>query len=142
MTSITHTQKPESALLSTSAGSGLALELPDDDARAHSSYQQSNMSMNDSEDLPCSPTSPIPFLSSVSFARNDATRQISLNQDEEPPPASHLTPVSYPSNKISTSKYTLLTFIPKNLYEQFRYVSLLFSIIYIMLTHCSCFAWR
>lgn len=26
----------------------------------------------------------------------------------------------YPSNKISTTKYNIFTFIPKNLFEQFR----------------------
>ena len=121
-----HTQKPQSALLSTWAGSGLALEQDHHDSTAHSSYQPSMM-----HDLE-SPTSPTPCLSSASPPRrNDATRQIYLNQDEEePPPTSTLTSVSYyPSNKISTSKYTLITFIPKNLYEQFRYLLRSFTII-------------
>lgn len=28
----------------------------------------------------------------------------------------------FPRNKISSTKYTIITFLPKNLYEQFRYV--------------------
>ena len=28
--------------------------------------------------------------------------------------------VRYPANKIKTSKYTIITFLPKNLYEQFQ----------------------
>ncbi|KAI9331224.1 hypothetical protein DFJ73DRAFT_85001 [Zopfochytrium polystomum] len=35
-------------------------------------------------------------------------------------------PARFPSNKITTSKYTLLTFLPKNLFEQFRRVANLF----------------
>lgn len=31
----------------------------------------------------------------------------------------------YPSNKISTTRYSILTFIPKNLFEQFRYIYIL-----------------
>ncbi|KAJ7176874.1 phospholipid-transporting ATPase 1 [Mycena filopes] len=34
--------------------------------------------------------------------------------------------VRYPRNKVRTTKYTLLTFIPKNLYEQFRRIANLF----------------
>eukprot|EP00760_Papus_ankaliazontas_P025613 PhM_4_TR2816/c0_g1_i1/m.94162/K14802/DRS2, ATP8A; phospholipid-transporting ATPase len=38
-------------------------------------------------------------------------------------------PYNYPSNFISTSKYTLLTFVPLNLYEQFRKVSNFYFLI-------------
>jgi len=39
---------------------------------------------------------------------------------------------SYPKNKIKTSKYTLINFLPKNLYEQCRRVANLFFIFLII----------
>lgn len=38
-------------------------------------------------------------------------------------------PYDYKSNKIKTSKYNLLTFIPKNLFEQFRRITNLYFLI-------------
>eukprot|EP01125_Pyxidicula_operculata_P011525 TRINITY_DN3773_c0_g2_i1.p1 TRINITY_DN3773_c0_g2~~TRINITY_DN3773_c0_g2_i1.p1 ORF type:complete len:1031 (+),score=208.03 TRINITY_DN3773_c0_g2_i1:106-3198(+) len=40
----------------------------------------------------------------------------------------------YPSNKIRTTKYTLLTFVPKNLFEQFRRVPNLYFLLMTILT--------
>ncbi|KAJ7054208.1 phospholipid-transporting ATPase 1 [Mycena amicta] len=34
--------------------------------------------------------------------------------------------ISYPRNKVRTTKYTILTFVPKNLYEQFRRIANVF----------------
>ncbi|KAF5313608.1 hypothetical protein D9611_010219 [Ephemerocybe angulata] len=41
--------------------------------------------------------------------------------------------VSYARNKVRTTKYTLLTFVPKNLYEQFRRVANLFFLTLVIL---------
>ncbi|KAI0051555.1 phospholipid-translocating P-type ATPase [Auriscalpium vulgare] len=41
--------------------------------------------------------------------------------------------VRYPRNKIRTSKYTVVTFIPKNLYEQFRRVANLYFLALVVL---------
>ncbi len=35
----------------------------------------------------------------------------------------HFVPPKYPANEVKTSKYTLLTFLPKNLFEQFHGVA-------------------
>ena len=40
---------------------------------------------------------------------------------------------TFVSNKVTTSKYTLLTFIPKNLYEQFRRVANFFFLLIAVL---------
>ncbi|KAJ7182905.1 phospholipid-transporting ATPase 1 [Mycena crocata] len=41
--------------------------------------------------------------------------------------------VRYPRNKVRTTKYTILTFVPKNLYEQFRRVANLFFLTLVVL---------
>ncbi|KAJ6607681.1 phospholipid-translocating P-type ATPase [Mycena sp. CBHHK59/15] len=41
--------------------------------------------------------------------------------------------VRYPRNKVRTTKYTIVTFIPKNLYEQFRRVANLFFLTLVIL---------
>ncbi|KZO97443.1 phospholipid-translocating P-type ATPase [Calocera viscosa TUFC12733] len=41
--------------------------------------------------------------------------------------------VQYPRNKIRTSKYTIVTFIPKNLFEQFRRVANVYFLILVIL---------
>ena len=38
-------------------------------------------------------------------------------------------PYDYKSNRIKTSKYNLITFIPKNLFEQFRRITNLYFLI-------------
>ncbi|KAJ7779124.1 hypothetical protein B0H16DRAFT_1300484 [Mycena metata] len=38
----------------------------------------------------------------------------------------------YPRNKVRTTKYTILTFIPRNLYEQFRHIANLFFLTTVM----------
>jgi hypothetical protein len=38
----------------------------------------------------------------------------------------------FPSNKISSTKYSLITFLPKNLYEQFRCVYFCFAIVILV----------
>jgi hypothetical protein len=38
-------------------------------------------------------------------------------------------PYEYKSNRIKTSKYNLLTFVPKNLFEQFRRITNLYFLI-------------
>ncbi|KAG8707365.1 hypothetical protein FRC09_001867 [Ceratobasidium sp. 395] len=40
--------------------------------------------------------------------------------------------VRYERNKVRTSKYTIITFIPKNLYDQFRRVTELYTLILIV----------
>ncbi|KAJ7100830.1 hypothetical protein B0H15DRAFT_462680 [Mycena belliarum] len=47
--------------------------------------------------------------------------------------------VRYPRNKVRTTKYTLLTFVPKNLYEQFRRVANLFFLTIAILQLFSVF---
>jgi phospholipid-transporting ATPase len=43
----------------------------------------------------------------------------------------------YPVNKVRTSKYTLLTFLPRNLWEQFHRVAYIyFAIIMVSRTEC------
>jgi magnesium-transporting ATPase (P-type) len=39
----------------------------------------------------------------------------------------------FPSNFIRTTKYTLLTFVPKNLFEQFRRVSNFYFLIVVII---------
>src|SRR6266498_1489378 len=39
----------------------------------------------------------------------------------------------YPTNKVITSKYNIFTFIPKNLYEQFRRVANFFFLLVVIL---------
>ncbi|KAJ7687726.1 hypothetical protein B0H17DRAFT_1332344 [Mycena rosella] len=41
--------------------------------------------------------------------------------------------VRYPRNKVRTTKYTVLTFVPRNLYEQFRRVANLFFLTLVVL---------
>ncbi|KAJ7621473.1 phospholipid-transporting ATPase 1 [Roridomyces roridus] len=41
--------------------------------------------------------------------------------------------VIYPRNKVRTTKYTILTFIPRNLYEQFRRVANMFFLVAVVL---------
>ncbi|TFY73828.1 hypothetical protein EWM64_g10184, partial [Hericium alpestre] len=41
--------------------------------------------------------------------------------------------VRYPRNKVRTSKYTIITFIPKNLYEQFRRIANLYFLALVIL---------
>ncbi|KAJ3012256.1 hypothetical protein HKX48_006359 [Thoreauomyces humboldtii] len=56
----------------------------------------------------------------------NAKRRVYLNTPLQPPYIDVHTqePVfQYPSNKVRTSKYTLLSFLPKNLFEQFRSVA-------------------
>ncbi|CAG8497060.1 14530_t:CDS:2 [Acaulospora morrowiae] len=62
-------------------------------------------------------------------------RQVFVN---EPLPPSQLDKKgnpkqTYTTNKVTTSKYTLLTFIPKNLYEQFRRVANFFFLLLVIL---------
>jgi len=42
-------------------------------------------------------------------------------------------PKQYVSNKVKTSKYTVFTFIPKNLYEQFRRIANFFFLTLVIL---------
>ncbi|KAJ3083920.1 phospholipid transporting ATPase [Rhizoclosmatium hyalinum] len=54
-------------------------------------------------------------------------RNIYVNEDPPKHPNGELAIVQrFPANEISTSKYTVVTFIPKNLFEQFRRVANLF----------------
>ncbi|KAJ7028850.1 phospholipid-transporting ATPase 1 [Mycena alexandri] len=41
--------------------------------------------------------------------------------------------VRYPRNKVRTTKYTILTFVPRNLYEQFRRIANLFFLTLVVL---------
>ncbi|ORX33448.1 hypothetical protein BD324DRAFT_639819 [Kockovaella imperatae] len=47
--------------------------------------------------------------------------------------------IRYVRNKVRTSKYTILTFIPKNLFEQFRRVANIFFLICVILQSISIF---
>lgn len=62
------------------------------------------------------------------------SRQVFVN---EPLPPSQLErgrpKQKYNTNKVTTSKYTLLTFIPKNLYEQFRRIANFFFLLLVVL---------
>ncbi|KAJ7303811.1 hypothetical protein DFH08DRAFT_721804 [Mycena albidolilacea] len=45
--------------------------------------------------------------------------------------------VRYPRNKVRTTKYTILTFIPRNLWEQFRRIANLFFLTLVVLQRTS-----
>ncbi|KAJ7793142.1 hypothetical protein B0H14DRAFT_3889495, partial [Mycena olivaceomarginata] len=47
--------------------------------------------------------------------------------------------VRYPRNKVRTTKYTILTFIPRNLWEQFRRIANLFFLTLVVLQQFSVF---
>ncbi|EJD46372.1 phospholipid-translocating P-type ATPase [Auricularia subglabra TFB-10046 SS5] len=69
-------------------------------------------------------------------------RRVYLNQ---PLPASELDQrgdpsARYPRNKVRTTKYTPLTFIPKNLYEQFSRVANIYFVLTVVLTISPIFA--
>lgn len=49
-------------------------------------------------------------------------------------PTHHIKPFSYPNNKISTTKYNIVTFLPKALFEQFRRVANIYFLIAALLS--------
>ncbi|CAG8521260.1 6113_t:CDS:10 [Diversispora eburnea] len=62
------------------------------------------------------------------------SRQVFVNEPLPPSQLEHGRPKQlYSTNKVTTSKYTLLTFIPKNLYEQFRRIANFFFLLLVVL---------
>ncbi|RHZ55987.1 hypothetical protein Glove_408g11 [Diversispora epigaea] len=62
------------------------------------------------------------------------SRQVFVNEPLPPSQLEHGRPKQlYTTNKVTTSKYTLLTFIPKNLYEQFRRIANFFFLLLVVL---------
>ncbi|OCH91758.1 phospholipid-transporting ATPase 1 [Obba rivulosa] len=77
------------------------------------------------------PTAPVPGV------RRNVYVNCMLSPDEVD---HHGEPVArYPRNKVRTSKYTIITFIPKNLYEQFRRVANLYFLALVVLQVFSVF---
>jgi phospholipid-translocating ATPase len=83
---------------------------------------------NELSPMPAELTSPyekypsLASLSSITRGESVPKRRIVVNQRHKPPlidkkgrPVQH-----FAANQITTSKYTIWTFLPKNLYEQFR----------------------
>ena len=97
---------------------------------------------------PETPASPHRFPSLVSVSshkssnENIARRRIVVNQALKPPYVDkHSRPTqNFHSNSIRTSKYTLLTFLPKNLYEQFRGIANFYFLMMVILQIFSYFA--
>jgi phospholipid-translocating ATPase len=95
-------------------------------SRPNLNRHQTSPSVRDFSEL-TSPFVQYPSLASLSASpRNEPSsvikRRIVVNQKHKPPlvdARGHLLQ-SFTSNQITTSKYTVFTFIPKNLYEQFR----------------------
>lgn len=95
-------------------------------SRPNLNRHQTSPSIRDFTDL-VSPFVQYPSLASLSGSpRSEASatikRRIVVNQKHKPPLADARGYLlqAFPSNQITTSKYTAFTFIPKNLYEQFR----------------------
>lgn len=68
-------------------------------------------------------------------AATQATRRIYFNMpipDSERDEEGNLT-AQYPRNKIRTSKYTPLSFIPKNLYHQFQNIATFYFLLVVVL---------
>ncbi|TFK61578.1 phospholipid-translocating P-type ATPase [Pluteus cervinus] len=81
------------------------------------------------------PAPPAPSSSTPSTTIPGKRRNVYINYPPSPSELdSHNEPTArYVRNKVRTTKYTLLTFIPKNLYEQFRRVANLFFLTLVVL---------
>jgi phospholipid-translocating ATPase len=102
----------------------------------------------DRPDIASSPDAPSPFRfpSLISVASNlsndDPKRRISIHQQHKAPMAdpNGFIKQNFSSNMISTCKYSLLTFIPKNLYEQFRGIANFYFLSLVVLQVFDMFA--
>ena len=106
----------------------------------------SDSSCHELTDVP-SPFLAIPSLTSLSSGpkqpanENVPKRRIVINQKHKHPFLdSKQRPLQkFPPNRIRTSKYTLVTFIPKNLYEQFRGIANFYFLSLVILQAFSIF---
>ncbi|KAL1925325.1 uncharacterized protein VTP21DRAFT_208 [Calcarisporiella thermophila] len=95
---------------------------------------------NDSDSLPQLQRGRLPFAfnrkdSIMSQKHSAPKRRIYVNMELAPEDADQfgLPRTFFPKNKIRTSKYTLINFIPKNLFEQFRGVANLYFLFLAVL---------
>lgn len=77
----------------------------------------------------------------VTFADNEDKRIITINSGPQP--------TKFISNRISTSKYSLITFLPKFLFEQFRKYSNIFFLCIVIfqvgrkhIIEANCLFWK
>jgi phospholipid-translocating ATPase len=93
------------------------------------------LSVQDLHENPKSPS--LASLTASPTTSNNTTtkRRIVVNQSLKPPYVDDkLKPKQkFPKNTIRTSKYTLLTFLPKNLYEQFRGIANFYFLCLVIL---------
>lgn len=111
------------------------------------SGSRSNLDRVESGTSPDHP-SPFRFPSLISIASSNASgnddpkRRISIHQKHKAPLADSkgFLKQGFSSNMITTSKYSLLTFIPKNLYEQFRGIANFYFLSLVILQGFEWFA--
>ncbi|WBW73122.1 plasma membrane phospholipid-translocating ATPase complex, ATPase subunit [Schizosaccharomyces osmophilus] len=144
---ISESYSEKSDFVEASKGSSHDSAFPVEDESATSVSHLSNRKRSGSNDRPpnsrlasCANTKETSISGQLNLPDEAPSRRIYVNHT--PDEHVNLSKQTFPSNKIRTSMYTPLNFVPKNLYNQFRNVANVFFLFLILLQLIPAFAAR